>query len=244
MFSLYGYSRKHLQLFWNKCISNTVNVSDVVENGKNLNGFKLGSHFNNALNQLTDSNDLSQQQSLYSQSQIMQSYSSGLDSFEVNICCNGRSLTNKLNLFISLMMFASVACIVLFFVSHYIKQALVALEQSHSILTVLCFFVLFIFVSLPMTWGYVLLNLAAGYLYGVIYGMAIVFFCALVGITISHVLLNHSSLKRCILSQISGNTSFRTIMSVVESRHGFKVVVLARLTPIPFGLQNALFSVS
>ena len=221
----------------------SANVSDVVENGKNMNSFKLGSHFNIALNQLTDSNDLSQQQSLYSQSQIMQSYSSGLDSFELNICCNSRSLTNKLNLIISLMMFASIACIVLFFVSNYVKQALVALEQSHSVLTVLCFLILFIFVSLPLAWGYVLLNLAAGYLYGVIYGMAIVFFCALVGITVSHFLLNHSSLKRCILTQISGNTSFRTIMSIVESRHGFKVIVLARLTPIPFGLQNALFSV-
>ena len=36
----------------------------------------------------------------------------------------------------------------------------------------------------------------------------------------------------------------RAIYSVISGPQAFKVVVLARLTPVPFGLQNAVFSAS
>jgi hypothetical protein len=36
----------------------------------------------------------------------------------------------------------------------------------------------------------------------------------------------------------------KAVMRVVEGTKGWRVLALTRLTPIPFGLQNALFSVS
>lgn len=40
------------------------------------------------------------------------------------------------------------------------------------------------------------------------------------------------------------NETGKAILRVIAGPRAFKVVLLARLTPIPFGLQNTIFGVS
>ena len=104
------------------------------------------------------------------------------------------------------------------------------------------FIALFTLVSFPFGFGYIILNMMAGYLYGFVCGQAVVMLSVAVGFSIAFLscrfwLRNYA--QRSITSQ-----ALRAVMRVVEGPHGIKVIFLTRLTPIPFGLQNVLFSVS
>ena len=136
--------------------------------------------------------------------------------------------------------------LIVFLCRDYLKMLLLWLENVDLRVTAVIFIVLFVAVSFPMAWGYILLNVAGGYLYGLLLGTTLTCGCALIGIIIAHI-----ATKRClyewVTSKISTNPNFsqlKAILRVMESDRGFKVVVLARLTPIPFGLQNGLFAVS
>ena len=140
-----------------------------------------------------------------------------------------------------LILFTLAALLVICF-RHYLKDTLHWLERVDGRISGLIFVLMFTIVSFPMTWGYILLNMAAGYLYGFIVGMVTVVVAVLVGVATSLVVCRifindfvHSKLQ---------SEHLKAIIRVVESRRGFKVVVLTRLTPIPFGLQNGLFAVS
>lgn len=135
------------------------------------------------------------------------------------------------------------ACGLLYITRPYLKLILLWMANIDLAVAAVIFVVLFILVSFPMMWGYILLNVAAGYLYGLILGTLFVIVCALIGISIAHV-VTKQFLGAYVMSKLSSNESLQAILRVVESSKGFKVVVLARLTPIPFGLQNGLFAVS
>jgi len=135
----------------------------------------------------------------------------------------------------------AIVCAFLFVSRDYIKYVLMSLEHSSVIVSFVVFLMLFTAVSFPFTWGYILLNIAAGYLYGLIGGILIIVSCATLGITLAHATIRRffgDIVRSRLLS-----SSLRHFISVVQSEHGFKVIALARLTPIPFGLQNALFAV-
>lgn len=136
----------------------------------------------------------------------------------------------------------AMVCIFLVLGRDYIKYVLLSLEKSNLWISLIIFSLLFCVVSFPMTWGYILLNVACGYLYGLLLGIVIVIMCALCGLTAAHLLIKRF-LQDFVFDRLA-NDSMRAIIRVVDSEHGFKVVVLARLTPIPFGLQNALFAMS
>lgn len=89
---------------------------------------------------------------------------------------------------------------------------------------------------------YILLNIAAGYLYGFLGGIILVIICAVFGVSVAHFVIRRF-LEDFVRHRLV-SPSMRSIINVVESEHGFKAIVLSRLTPIPFGLQNALFAVS
>ena len=104
------------------------------------------------------------------------------------------------------------------------------------------FIFLFTLVSFPFGFGYIILNMMAGYLYGVVRGQIVVMISVAVGFTLSFLLCRiwfREYARRIITSN-----ALQAIMRVVEGKHGMKVIILTRLTPIPFGLQNVLFAVS
>ncbi|XP_063155538.1 transmembrane protein 64 [Candoia aspera] len=140
--------------------------------------------------------------------------------------------------FLAMLCFASLAL-----VRQYLRDLMLWAESLDSLAGVLLFTVGFIVVSLPCGWGYILLNVAAGYLYGFVLGMGLMVLGVLIGTFISHVVCK-KLLARWVLARIQGSEKFSAVIRVVEGGSGLKVVALARLTPIPFGLQNALFSIT
>ena len=118
-----------------------------------------------------------------------------------------------------------------------------ALSQPAS---VFLFVVSFTIVSFPVMWGYVLFNLAAGYLYGFWMGLSVVIFSVTIGLSISHVICK-KYFATCVMNLLRKRSNFdqiEAILQVIDGTSGLKVVALTRLTPIPFGFQNGLFAVS
>lgn len=138
---------------------------------------------------------------------------------------------------------SAVCCASLALARHYLKDLLVWVESLDSVVGVLLFIVGFILVSLPCVWGYIVLNVAAGYLYGLVLGIGLVIVGVLIGTFIAH-LVCKKLLTHWVLAKIESSQRLGAVIRVVEGGSGLKVVALARLTPIPFGLQNAVFSVS
>ncbi|KAG8570459.1 hypothetical protein GDO81_011279 [Engystomops pustulosus] len=136
---------------------------------------------------------------------------------------------------------SAVCCASLTLARHYLKDLLVWVESLDSLVGVLLFIVGFILVSLPCVWGYIVLNVAAGYLYGLVLGIGLVIVGVLIGTFIAH-LICKKLLTHWVLAKIESSQRLGAVIRVVEGGSGLKVVALARLTPIPFGLQNAVFS--
>lgn len=125
----------------------------------------------------------------------------------------------------------------------HILQLLQWLEHLPLHQSLLMFVCLFTFVSLPFGFGYIILNMMAGYLYGIIHGQLIVMVSVAMGISVSF-LLCRKWLNGYARSIVNTNTSLQAVLKVVEGPQGFKVIFLTRFTPVPFGLQNVLFAVS
>lgn len=124
----------------------------------------------------------------------------------------------------------------------YVKYLLISMEESDVWISFIIFTGLFTVVSFPMTWGYILFNIAAGYLYGFRLGLITVMVCALSGLSIAHFVIK-KLLRKFVIRKLTNDT-VKAIIRVIDSGHGFRVVILSRLTPIPFGLQNGLFAIS
>lgn len=150
--------------------------------------------------------------------------------------------TNCYQVTLSSVFLITITCFLLLVCRDYIKNLLVWMENVDSIVGFLIFLVLYTIVSYPMAWGVILLMLACGYLYGLIYGPVIVEVCSAVGVAIAHVTMK--KFCRSFIIKRFYNDSMTAVISVVDGKHGFKVVALTRLTPLPFGLQNSLFSLT
>lgn len=132
----------------------------------------------------------------------------------------------------------------IFYISkNYIKLILMWIEQQNSSLIFLSFICCFTIVSFPVTVGYLILIITSGYLFGVIKGLATVVLGANIGSAIAHGTIK-SLQNRLPIQRLLKNDIGRAILRVIAGPRAFKVVLLARLTPIPFGLQNTIFGVS
>lgn len=121
-------------------------------------------------------------------------------------------------------------------------QLLQWLEQLPLHFSLLVFICLFTLVSFPFGFGYIILNMMAGYLYGIVRGQLIVMLSVSVGISFSFILcrLWFKDYARGVVT----SNALQAVLKVLEGPYGFKVIFLTRFTPIPFGLQNVLFAVS
>ncbi|XP_071116554.1 transmembrane protein 64-like [Haliotis cracherodii] len=144
----------------------------------------------------------------------------------------------------SIASFVMIAVVIsaLIFGHQFIKDLLMWLTEVDFFISYAIFLALHIVVSFPIAWGYVLLMVSAGYLYSYIYGPLVILSGGLLGVFISHV-----TMRNCCRSYFYRkfyNGKVEAVIKVVESDQGFKVIALARLTPIPFGLQNGLFALA
>ena len=134
------------------------------------------------------------------------------------------------------------AVIIVVLCHQFVKDFLEWLQNLDEWERIILFVVMFTLVSFPMTWGYILLNVAAGYLYGFVFGLLVVFISVICGVFIAFIMCRRF-LRDFVRSKLESD-SLKAIMRVVEGKRGFKVIALTRLTPVPFGLQNGLFAVS
>ncbi|XP_006811909.1 transmembrane protein 64-like [Saccoglossus kowalevskii] len=133
-------------------------------------------------------------------------------------------------------------CGFIYLTKSYIMMLLYWLQGLSMIEGILVFTLLFFLVSLPMTWGYIIFNVAAGFLYGFPMGMLTTMIGVLIGSFSAHMICRYFFAK-WVVTKIQ-NDSLRALMRVVEGKNGLKVIILARLTPIPFGVQNGLFAIT
>ncbi|KAM4550278.1 transmembrane protein 64 [Fundulus diaphanus] len=128
-------------------------------------------------------------------------------------------------------------------VRQYLKDLLLWVESLDSFVGAMLFIVGLIVVSFPCGWGYIVLNVAAGYLYGFVLGMGLVMVGVLIGTFVAHLVCKRL-LSDWVLNKVGNSDQLSAVIRVVEGGSGLKIVALARLTPIPFGLQNAVFSIT
>lgn len=142
----------------------------------------------------------------------------------------------------SMILMVVVTVAVILFSRMYLFDILTWLESLPVMESVILFVVLFTIVSFPFAFGYIVLNMMAGYLYGFVTGQFVVSVSVTVGLFISMGLC-----KRYFANYAQTHftsTPFMALMRVLEGPSGLRVMIMARLTPVPFGIQNALFAVS
>ncbi|EAT48284.1 AAEL000649-PA [Aedes aegypti] len=125
----------------------------------------------------------------------------------------------------------------------YAKTMLYWIETQNSWIIFCIFLCLFTIVSFPVTVGYLVLIITSGYLFGFIKGLLTVVIGANLGVAIAHNTIKGMQSKLPLHKLIKNETG-RAILRVISGPRAFKIVLFARLTPIPFGLQNTIFGIS
>ncbi|XP_050097260.1 uncharacterized protein LOC126578596 [Anopheles aquasalis] len=123
------------------------------------------------------------------------------------------------------------------------KHALFWVEMQNEWIIFVIFLCMFTIVSFPVTVGYLVLIIASGYLFGFVRGLLTVVIGANLGVAIAHNTLKLLQSKLPVHKLIKNETG-RAILRVISGPRAFKIVLFARLTPIPFGLQNTIFGIS
>lgn len=138
----------------------------------------------------------------------------------------------------------SICCLafVIFFRTH-LFVFLNWLQEAPIWETLIVFVILFTVLAFPVALGYLVLNVAAGYLYGFWWGMLVVVVSVTLGFSVAfHVC--RLFLRDWVMDYVRPSKVATALVRIVEGDKGFKVIALARLTPVPFGIQNAILSVS
>lgn len=133
--------------------------------------------------------------------------------------------------------------LVLYFFKEYLKTILYWVNSQDPRIIFLLFMGLFLIVSFPVTIGYLVLIITSGYLFGILKGLGTVIVSANFGVAVAHFTLK--ALRDYLpLDRLLKNETARALLKVISGPQAFKIVFFARLTPIPFGLQNTIFAVS
>lgn len=85
--------------------------------------------------------------------------------------------------------------------------------------------------------GYILLNIACGFLYGLVYGVIFIIIYVSIGLSISfyvcRFILSHNY---CIIKNVKttfdNSEIIQTLIKVLNCADGYKIIFLSRLTPV------------
>lgn len=146
------------------------------------------------------------------------------------------------NIVISILLLTCLV-LVLYFFKEYLKTILFWVDAQDPWIIFLLFMGLFLIVSFPVTIGYIVLIITSGYLFGILKGLGTVLVSANFGVAVAHFTLK--ALRSFLpLDRLLKNETARALLRVISGPQALKIVFFARLTPIPFGLQNTIFAVS
>ncbi|CAM1298171.1 TMEM64 (predicted) [Pycnogonum litorale] len=139
---------------------------------------------------------------------------------------------------------ALIFILVLYIIQDYIQLLLLWLEAEDDYIVIFLFMFLYICVAFPFCWGYLLLNLISGYRFGLIGGIIVTLFGVSLGLLISHS-ITYYCCGETMQQRLLKNDYIRATFSILQKdSQTLKVIAIARLTPVPYGLQNAVFAVS
>ncbi|XP_068618473.1 transmembrane protein 64 [Battus philenor] len=155
---------------------------------------------------------------------------------------NRTTYSYLINVVISILLLTCLV-LVLYFFKEYLKTILYWVNLQDPKIIFLLFMGLFLIVSFPVTIGYLVLIITSGYLFGIVKGLGTVVVSANFGVAVAHFTLK--LLREYLpLDRLLKNDTARALLKVISGPQAFKIVFFARLTPIPFGLQNTIFAVS
>jgi len=102
----------------------------------------------------------------------------------------------------------------------------------------------FLAISFPFILGaYIPLNLGAGAIYGVFLGTATVSFGSTFGACIAF-WISRAFTRKWLEGSLKHRKEFRYFLLMMQGKERKYLTVLARLSPIPFGLQNSFFALT
>jgi protein maelstrom len=156
-------------------------------------------------------------------------------------CCRG-----CLSPLLSVLVSALAACLLLgiaWLCRGWLRAALLWVQSQPAWLVCALFLALFTLVSFPVAIGYLVLLVSAGYLLGV-WALPLVIVSANVGVFVAHQVIRRLGSAAAPLRRLLRSDSARALLRVISGPHSFRIVVFARLSPIPFGVQNTIFAVS
>eukprot|EP01135_Chromosphaera_perkinsii_P004540 Nk52_evm10s288 gene=Nk52_evmTU10s288 len=103
--------------------------------------------------------------------------------------------------------------------------------------------VLFTLLGFPFAIGYTPLALAAGFLWGVVWGTVTICLGSFLGCTLVFFLCK-TTWREYIEEKFINKKPVLLIFLKHVQKNAFKIIFLGRLTPIPFGIQNVVYSIS
>ena len=120
----------------------------------------------------------------------------------------------------------------------YLIQILTWLEQLKLIPSICVFVALFTIISFPFGFGYIILNVAAGYLYGLVRGQVVVSLSVAIGFTIAFFVCR-CCLKSWAMQYVSQSTTLLAMKRIVEGPHGITSYCFL-LDSLPFLLVSRI----
>eukprot|EP01113_Clastostelium_recurvatum_P031698 TRINITY_DN3985_c0_g1_i6.p1 TRINITY_DN3985_c0_g1~~TRINITY_DN3985_c0_g1_i6.p1 ORF type:complete len:383 (+),score=68.15 TRINITY_DN3985_c0_g1_i6:123-1271(+) len=102
---------------------------------------------------------------------------------------------------------------------------------------------IFVLLGLPFFFGYFVAAIAAGFLFGLRDGVITVAIGCALGAMLGFVAARNCARDIIHNSIIKKKQAFQVMLEVIN-QHGFKVIFMIRLVPIPFGIANSIFGVS
>jgi len=102
---------------------------------------------------------------------------------------------------------------------------------------------LYLAVSFPFFIGYAILNVGAGYLYGMGEGLGVTMAAVMVSSLIAHITLRMCC-SRCTKAAKRRSGSYTEIVKIMEGDQAIKIITMTRMSALPLGMQNALFATS
>jgi protein maelstrom len=149
-----------------------------------------------------------------------------------------------------------ITCLGTLLLAFYFKDSILnifvyldTIESDNQFMVNFIIFLLFIACSLPILWGYSLCILIISYLHDFIYGFILTILFSSIGMSISflmcrYLFYNFNCTNRYKNSRINNNIYFNVFVNCIEGGNGYKIILLSRIIPLPFGLANLMYSMT